>query len=89
GTKERVTTKLDVTFGIRLDRSRNVTVEPGRAPLVAGDTRKFDVDLTGGYQFSRAVSGQLAINFGENANFKNRTGTARYVGVSVSAGFSF
>jgi hypothetical protein len=87
--KERITTKLDVTFGIKLDKSRNVTQQRGQPEHVAGDNRRFDVDLTGNYQFSRSVTGQVSLNVGENADNKNNTRTARYAGVMVSASFSF
>jgi len=86
---KRISTKLDLSLTVNLDRMKRVTYEPGQEPFIAGDTRKFDFDLAGAYQFSRSVNGRVSLSFGENADYKNKTRTSRYVGLQVSASFSF
>ena len=88
-TKQKVTTKLDLSLSFNFDRNRDVTSQAGYKPRVTSDTRKFEVALGGRYQFSRSVNGNLSINVGENADNKNRTRTTRFVGMSISAGFTF
>ena len=87
--KERITTRLDLGLTIKLDKTKNTSYETGRKPLVTSDTRRFDIALNGSYQFSKAVTGKMLINVGENADNKNKTKTSRYVQVQFTAGFSF
>ena len=88
-TKERVTTKLDLTLTAKYDTDRSISRQRGQRSLVTGDTRQVDFTLAGNYQFSRTVTGRAALNVGENGDNKNRTRTARFVGLSLSASFSF
>ncbi len=88
-SKERITTKLDLSLTARVDLDRNVSNQMGSRPQVLSDLRKIDISLGGTYQFSRAVSGRAAIDVGENADRKTRTRTSRYVGVNLSAAFTF
>jgi hypothetical protein len=88
-TKQKVTTKLDLSLTFNFDRNRDVTSQAGYETQVTSDTRKFEVALGGRYQFSRSVSGNISIDVGESADNKNRTRTTRYVGVNISAAFTF
>jgi len=88
-TRERITTKLDLSFTINFDTYRDLTRQVGYAPQVTADVRKVEVGLGGNYQFTRSVGGTIVINYGENADNKNRTRTTRYVTVNLSASFTF
>jgi hypothetical protein len=88
-TKERITTKLDVSLTFKYDADRSVNRQIGSVAQVSADTRRLDFSLAGGYQFSRTVNGRAVIEFGENGNAKNRTQTTRYVGLNLSASFTF
>lgn len=88
-TKERITTKLDLSLTAKYDTDRAVSRQSGGNAQVTADTRQIDFTLAGNYQFSKTVSGRAALNLGENGNNKNRTNTARYVGLNLSASFSF
>jgi hypothetical protein len=88
-TKERITTKLDLSLTAKYDTDRTVSRQSGGNSQVTADMRQIDFTLAGNYQFSRTISGRAALNLGENGNNKNRTNTARYAGLSMSASFSF
>ncbi len=88
-TKERITTRLDVGLTFDYEEENQVSQTPGSEPQPLSDTRKFDVSLTGSYQFSRSVTGKLLIAYGDSADNKNKTRSTRYINVSVSAGFTF
>jgi hypothetical protein len=88
-TKERITTKLDLSLTAKYEKQGVVVRQPGREPQVSADLRKWGISMGGGYQFSRSVTGRASMEFGEDANNKNRTGTKRYIGLSVTASFSF
>ena len=45
--------------------------------------------FNGSYQFTRTITGKMLINFGENADNKNRNKTFRYIEVKLTAGFTF
>ena len=45
--------------------------------------------LGGAYQFTRSVTGNVSVSYGENADNKNRTRTMRFAAVNISASFAF
>ncbi|MCK4305932.1 MAG: cell surface protein SprA, partial [Candidatus Eisenbacteria sp.] len=89
GSKQRVTTRLDLGMSLKLDRNRNATQEEGHKEQVTADTNRLDFSVDGSYQFTRSITGRVAISCGENADNKNKTKTSRYVAVNLSAGFTF
>jgi len=89
GNKQRITSRLDLGLSLKLDQNRSATQEEGREAQVTADTSRLDFSVDGSYQFTRNVTGRVAISFGENADNKNTTKTARYVAMNISAGFTF
>ncbi len=88
-TKERITTKLDLTLSFNYSAYQDVTRQMGYNPQVTADVKQYEAGLGGSYQFTRSVTGNMILNYGENADNKNRTRTTRYATVSLSASFSF
>jgi Motility related/secretion protein len=88
-TVEKVTTTLNMSFSLTYSTNRGESKQIGSTPTVTRDTKKMDVDLTGNYNFTKTISGQAKIAYGESADNKNRAMTSRYVEVKLSARFQF
>ncbi|MFH1143471.1 MAG: cell surface protein SprA [Candidatus Eisenbacteria bacterium] len=87
--KERITSKLDLSLDFNLDSYRDVTQQVGYNPQVTADGRKLEFGVGGSYQFTRSVTGNMTLRYGENTDNKNRTRTMRYATVNLAASFSF
>jgi hypothetical protein len=89
GQTKVVQTKLNVSADLdwKADRSENRTA--GQRPTVITDMGSWRFQAGAGYQFTAAINGNGAINFGQETNKKNQALTARFIGISVSAGFTF
>ena len=89
-TKKRtkVTSKLDVSIALDLSDSRRESGPAGK-PVLLEDRAKFSVSTTAGYSFTSSISGNAGVSVGQDTDRKNRTNTARFVSVTVSAAFNF
>lgn len=86
--KSKVTSKLDLS--VSLDLSDDVRRSgPIGSLVVLEDRAKYALSTTGGYNITQNVTGNAGLSFGQDSDRKNKTRTARYVSVSVSAAFNF
>ena len=83
----QTTLNVNVDFDWKTDRSENRSA--GQRPTVMADMTSWRFQAGAGYQFTAAITGNGAINFGQETNKKNQALTARFIGISVAASFTF
>jgi hypothetical protein len=83
----QTTLNVNVDFDWKADRSENRSA--GQRPTIMTDMASWRFQTGVGYQFTAAISGNGSINFGQESNKKNQALTARFIGISVSASFTF
>lgn len=86
---QRMVTKMDLSFAVKLDRTKNTTQSAVQPLVVNKDIHVLDVSLQGSYEFTKRIKGNVRINFKETADSKTKINTLREIGMSVSARFSF
>jgi hypothetical protein len=86
--KSKVSSKLDMSVTVDLSDDRTASGSVDNL-IVLQDHAKFALSTTGGYNITQNVTGNAGITFGQDSDRKNKTKTARYISVSVSAAFNF
>jgi hypothetical protein len=89
GQTKVIPTKLDlsVDFDWRADRMDTRTGE--QRPTVNTDRVSWSFRTGAGYQFTTSITGSGEIRFGQETDKKTQSLTARFIGISVSASFTF
>jgi hypothetical protein len=82
-------TRLDVNASYDWRSTRAETRASGRAPTVTEDRSSWKLAVGAGYQFTSTISGNGSINFGQDTDRKNESLTSRFIGLTVTAGFTF
>jgi hypothetical protein len=86
--RSKVSSKLDVSLAIDLQDGRRESGPVGKLVLLE-DRSRFSISTTAGYSFTSSISGNAGLSMGQDTDRKNRTNTARFVSVTVSAAFNF
>lgn len=84
-----VNTNMDLTGTIELKSRKTVATVEGSPPNVQSNTSNFKVTLGANYRFTESINGTGSLNFGQDTDKKNEAQTSRFIGLSVSASFSF
>ncbi len=84
----RLTSKLDLSLALDLQDNLRDSGPEG-AIVTLEDRAKFAVSTTAGYNFTSSISGNAGLTVGQDTDRKNKTNTARYVSVTLSAAFNF
>lgn len=90
GDREQVLqTRMTVNAGIDYRTNRNETLTAGAAPVVSRDTANLKLSGSSSYQFTDRITGSATLDVGQDTDRKNSANTFRFVGLSVSANFTF
>jgi len=84
----RMKSNIDLTLKIDYARSNREARDVGGSVRTTEDRSDATIALNAGYNFSKSVSGNAGVNFGQISD-KIRGQTTRSVGLIVSAGFNF
>ncbi len=84
----RVTSKLDLSLAVDMQDSKRESGPVGKL-VTLEDRMKLAISTTGGYNFTSSITGNAGLTVGQDTDRKNKTNTARYVSVTISAAFNF
>lgn len=84
----RVTSKLDLSLSLDMQDNMRASGPEGNV-VTLEDRAKFAVSTTAGYNFTSSISGNAGLTVGQDTDRKNKTNTARYVSITLSASFNF
>ncbi len=88
--RQTVTTRVDVNASVdwRSEKSSSRTGIQA-TPTVTRNMASLKFATGLGYQFTQTITGNGQINFGQNTDRKNRAQTERFIGITLSASFTF
>jgi len=88
-TEKTITSRVDLNGAIEWRTNRSESRIGGQTPTIGRDSVNLKFIAGAGYQFTSNINGSASINFGQDTDRKTRSLTQRFVGLSVSASFTF
>jgi hypothetical protein len=89
GQTKALPTRLDLRVDFDWKADRSETRSADQRPTVNSDRVNWSLRTGGDYQFTTAITGSGEIRFGQETDKKTQSLTARFIGISVSAAFTF
>ncbi|MDM7915886.1 MAG: cell surface protein SprA, partial [Candidatus Eisenbacteria bacterium] len=86
--QSRATSKLDLSLALDYQDNRLESGQGGNL-VVTRDIAKYALSTTGSYNFTSSITGNAGLTLGQDSDKKNKTNTARYISITVSAAFNF
>lgn len=89
GRTQTVQTRLDLNADFDWRTSNAWTRQMGRRPTLMEDRVNWKFSAGAGYQFTQNINGTGSVNFGQDKDKKNSANTANFIGIAISASFTF
>ncbi len=88
GRTQTIQSRLDANASLDW-RSRRQEVTTGPRKVVSYDTSGWKLATGATYQFTQSINGSASIDVGQDTDNRNEAFTTRFIGVSISAQFTF